>query len=64
MDIFFLGCCSCGVGGEEMILEDYDLLNDIFIRILEWMLEGSDYLKCFEGVKLNDARNAGGTLSG
>lgn len=52
----FLGVVRAELGGEEMILEDYDLLNDIFIRILEWMLEGSDYLKCFEGVKLNDAR--------
>ena len=52
----FLGVVRAELGGEEMILEDYDLLNDIFIRILEWLLEGSDCLKCFEGVKLNDAR--------
>ena len=44
------------LGNGDMILEDYGLLNDIFIRILEWLLEGSDCLKCFEGVKLNDAR--------
>ena len=47
----FLGVVRAELGGEEMILEDYDLLNDIFIRILEWMLEGSDYLKCFEGTE-------------
>ena len=44
------------LGNGDIILEDYGLLNDIFIRILEWLLEGSDCLKCFEGVKLNDAR--------
>ncbi len=52
----FLSIVRAELSGEEMILEDYDLLNDIFIRILEWLLEGSDSLKCFEGVKLNDAR--------
>ena len=26
------------------------------IRILEWLIEGSTYLKCYDGVKLNDSR--------
>ena len=41
---------------DEIGIEDYDLLNHVFIRILEWLLEGSGYLKYYDGVKLNDAR--------
>lgn len=41
---------------DEIGLEDYDLLNHVFIRILEWLIEGSGYLKYYDGVKLNDAR--------
>lgn len=44
------------LAGDEIVLEEYRTLNAVFIRILEWLIEGSAYLKCFDGVKLNDAR--------
>ncbi len=44
------------LAGDEIVIEDYRYLNGVFIRILEWLIEGSAYLKCYEGVKLNDSR--------
>ena len=44
------------LAGEEIVIEDYRYLNGVFIRVLEWLIEGSTYLKCYEGVKLNDQR--------
>ena len=44
------------LAGDEIVIEDYRYLNSVFIRILEWLIEGSTYLKCYEGVKLNDSR--------
>lgn len=44
------------LAGDEIGIEDYRHLNGVFIRVLEWLIEGSTYLKCYEGVKLNDSR--------
>lgn len=44
------------LAGDEIVIEDYRFLNTVFIRILEWLIEGSTYLKCYDGVKLNDSR--------
>jgi len=51
-----LNAIRAALAGNEIGFEDYDLLNRVFIRILEWLIEGSGYLKCYDGVKLNDAR--------
>lgn len=51
-----LNVVRSGLARDEIEFEEYGLLNHVFIRILEWLIEGSGYLKCYDGVKLNDAR--------
>ena len=29
------------LAGEEIVIEDYRYLNGVFIRVLEWLIEGS-----------------------